>query len=62
VAGKVRAAEAAGADVFLAPTENAAEAAAAARSARVVPVATFEDALNALRQLGSASGDARLNT
>lgn len=46
---KVLAAERAGADLFLVPRANAAEAAAAARSVRIVPVDTFEQAVRALQ-------------
>lgn len=45
---KVRAAERIGAALFLCPRENAAEAAAAARTVQVVPVATLDAALEAL--------------
>lgn len=55
-AQKARAAERAGADVFLAPRENAAEARAAARSARVIPVDSFEEAVRALCELPPAAG------
>lgn len=48
---KVRGAEAAGAALFLVPLENHAEAAAAARSVRVVPVDTFTAALAVLADL-----------
>lgn len=46
---KVLAAERAGADVFLVPRANAAEAAAAARRVRIVPVDTFEQAVGVLQ-------------
>lgn len=45
---KVRAAERVGAVLFLSPRENAAEAAAAARTLQVVPVGTMDEALDAL--------------
>ncbi len=47
-AQKLIAAEAQGAPIFIAPTENAADARAVATSARVVEVATFDDAVRAL--------------
>jgi PDZ domain-containing protein len=46
---KVRAAEKAGASLFLVPQDNLAEAQQAARTIRVVPVQTFGEALTALR-------------
>jgi PDZ domain-containing protein len=46
---KVRAAEKAGAALFLVPQDNLAEAQQAARKIRVVPVQTFGEALTALR-------------
>jgi Lon-like protease len=46
---KVRAAEKAGAVLFLVPQDNLAEARQAARTMRVVPVQTFGEALAALR-------------
>jgi Lon-like protease len=46
---KVRAAEKAGAALFLVPQDNLAEAQQAARTIRVVPVQTFGEALTALR-------------
>ena len=48
---KVLAAERDGADVFLAPRANAAAAFYAARRLRVIPVDTFDDAMDALRAL-----------
>ncbi|MCA1832622.1 MAG: signal protein PDZ, partial [Actinobacteria bacterium] len=51
---KVRAAEHAGADVILVPAEEAADARKAARSARVVGVATISDAVTALNGLQPA--------
>jgi PDZ domain-containing protein len=50
---KVIGAEQGGYRVFLAPAENAAEARAAASSIRVIPVATFDEALGALRRAES---------
>lgn len=50
---KVRAAERVGADLFLCPKENAAEAAAAATTVQVVPVATLDEALQELRTRGN---------
>ena len=47
---KVRAAEKAGASLFLVPQDNLAEAQQAARTIRVVPVQTFGEALTALRE------------
>jgi PDZ domain-containing protein len=52
VADKARAAEQAQADVFVVPRDNAAEATAAAQRMRVIPVATLDEALQALRQMG----------
>ena len=49
---KVRAAEQAGADYFLVPVENAAVARAAASTIKIVPVGSFQEALNAVRQIG----------
>ena len=46
---KVWAAEDAGAELFLVPEVNRAEAAAAAKRLRVVGVATFDDALREVR-------------
>lgn len=51
---KVLAAEKAGADLFLVPQDNLQEAQQAAHGLRVVPVQTFGDALQALRQLAPA--------
>ena len=48
---KVLAAERAGADLFLVPRANVAEAAAAARRVRVVPVDTFEQAVGVLQSM-----------
>jgi PDZ domain-containing protein len=48
---KVWAAEAAGAELFIAPEANRAEAQAAATRLRVVGVATFDDALREVRTL-----------
>lgn len=48
---KVWAAEDAGAELFIAPEANRAEAEAAAKRLRVVGVATFDDALRAVRAL-----------
>jgi len=48
-AQKVIAAERAGASLFLVPVENAPDARRTARTIRVVPVATFDEALAALR-------------
>jgi Lon-like protease len=49
---KVRAAEKAGADLFLVPQDNLEEARQAARHMRVVPVQTFGDALQTLQASG----------
>ena len=49
---KVLAAERDGADIFLAPRANAAEAFYAATRLRVIPVDTFDDAMDALQSLG----------
>jgi PDZ domain-containing protein len=46
---KVFGAEAAGAELFLVPTENLAEAQAASTKVRVEAVATFDDALRVVR-------------
>jgi PDZ domain-containing secreted protein len=46
---KVWAAESAGAELFIAPDANRAEAEAAATRLRVVGVATFDEALKAIR-------------
>ena len=53
---KVRAAEDAGAEYFLVAAEDAAAARAAARDMKVLPVRSFQEALAALRQIGSESG------
>jgi PDZ domain-containing protein len=52
VGGKVRAAERAGAEIFLVPERNAEEAVAASHTMRVVSVKTFDHAIAALEQLG----------
>ena len=52
---KVVAAQKAGADLFLVPQDNLLEAQQAAHGLRIVPVQTFGDALQALRQLAPAS-------
>jgi PDZ domain-containing protein len=52
---KVRAAERAGADLFLVPQDNLEEAQQAAHGLRIVPVQTFGDALQALHQLDPAA-------
>src|SRR5690606_34410556 len=49
---KVIAAKRAGADVFLAPRDNAREAQTVAPGMRVLPVDTFEQAIGALKRLG----------
>lgn len=49
---KALAAERAGADLFLVPRANAAEAAAVAKRMRVVPVDTFEQIVSLLRSAG----------
>jgi Lon-like protease len=56
VAEKLMAAEQHGADIFLAPAGDYADAARAARAAQVIPVGTFEDALAALVALGGQLG------
>jgi PDZ domain-containing protein len=48
VEDKVRAARAAGADVFLIPEDNLPEVGSVASGMRLLPVATFEDAVSAL--------------
>lgn len=53
VALKVRAAEEAGAEYFLAAVQDVPAARAAARRLQVIPVRTFEEALAALRQIDS---------
>jgi PDZ domain-containing protein len=55
IALKVRAAEEAGIDYFLAPTDNAPAARAAARDMEIIPVGSFDEALNALRQIDGPS-------
>ncbi|MGQ9681657.1 MAG: PDZ domain-containing protein [Anaerolineae bacterium] len=59
VALKVRAAEDAGAEVFLAPLENEAAARAAAQDIKIIPVRTFRQALAAIRQLDSGGSNPR---
>jgi PDZ domain-containing protein len=58
VAQKVIGAEKAGAALFFAPADNAAEARRAASSIRVVPVATFDDALDTLLATGGSGAGA----
>jgi Lon-like protease len=58
-AQKVLSAEAEHAELFLVPSKDAAQAAAAARSLRVVPVDTFEAALGALQELGGGLASLR---
>lgn len=53
---KVRAAEEAGVEYFLVPAEDAAAARAAARQMQIIPVHSFEEALAALRQIGTDTG------
>lgn len=55
VAQKVLGAEAAGAEIFLAPLDNAEDARRAASRVRVIPVGSFEDALRAVRGLAPSS-------
>ncbi|MFN2594956.1 MAG: PDZ domain-containing protein [Actinomycetota bacterium] len=50
---KVAGAEAAGAEIFLAPSDEAADAKKAAGEIKVVPVKTFDDALQYLQSLSS---------
>ncbi len=57
VGAKVRAARKAGADVFLVPWANAAEARAAAGGLLVVPVASFEEAVRYLEGAPARDGD-----
>lgn len=59
VVEKVQAAERAGADVFLVPGDEARGARAAATELRVIPVATIEGAVRALRRLPRKPGDDR---
>lgn len=56
VAQKVAGAEFAGAEYFLSPPDNYAEALAAAQKIHVIKVATVEDAIQFLRSLPSAAG------
>lgn len=51
---KVQAAEAGGADYFLAPADQAPAAQAAARKMEILPIRTFDEALTALRQLSQS--------
>jgi len=51
---KVQAAEAGGAEYFLTPADQAAAAQAAARKMEVIPVRTFDEALDALRRLSES--------
>jgi PDZ domain-containing protein len=51
---KVAAAEKAGAEIFLVPRDNLAEARERARTIQVVPVGTFQEALAALEDLAAA--------
>lgn len=57
---KVQAAEAGGAEHFLAPADQAPAAQAAARKMQVIPVRTFQEALTALRQLGEGDHGQRI--
>jgi PDZ domain-containing secreted protein len=52
VGSKVVAAERGGAEIFLVPAANIAEASAASRTLQLVPVKTFDDAIAALERLG----------